>query len=141
MFSNIFIAPKDSSLNFMGSLLSYFSAILLISAVISLLVDFGSLLSARTVTVKPIFVSPKFESKWYDLILLTFHYNSKVDHLFLDRQPLGDSLRCYMEILFAEFHSPELQKLLMFQFRHQILSQRYTNLLEPDDQSRSRPVR
>ena len=46
-----FIAPKDSSLNFKGSLSSYFWAILLISAVIAILEDFGSLLPARTVTV------------------------------------------------------------------------------------------
>ena len=46
-----FIAPKDSSLNFGGSLLSYFRAIVLISAVISILDD---LLPARTGTVKRI---------------------------------------------------------------------------------------
>ena len=62
-----------------------------------------------------------FDEKCYDLVLLTFRYNSKVDHLFLNRQPLGDSLRCYMEILFAESHWLELRKLLMFLFRHQIL--------------------
>ena len=43
---------KDLFLNFRGSLLSNFWAIVLISAVISILVDFGSLLQARTVTVK-----------------------------------------------------------------------------------------
>ena len=48
-----FIAPKDSSLNLSGSLLSYFWASVLISAVISILDDFGNLLPARTVTVKP----------------------------------------------------------------------------------------
>ena len=48
----IFIAPKDSSLNFRGSLLSFFWANVLISAVISIIEDFGSLLPARTVTVK-----------------------------------------------------------------------------------------
>ena len=48
---NIFIEPKDSSLNFRGGLSSYFWAIVLISAVISILEDFGSLLPARTVTV------------------------------------------------------------------------------------------
>ena len=37
-----FIAPKDSSLNFRGRLLSYFWAILLISTVITILEDFGS---------------------------------------------------------------------------------------------------
>ena len=47
-----FIAPKDSSLNFRGSLLGYFWAIVRISAVISILEDFGSLLPARSVTVK-----------------------------------------------------------------------------------------
>ena len=47
-----FIAPKDSSLNFRESLLSYFWAILLISAVIIILEDVGSLPPARTVTVK-----------------------------------------------------------------------------------------
>ena len=52
----IFIAPKDSSLNFRGSVFSYFS-IVLISAVMSILDDFGSLLPARTVTVKT-FSSP-----------------------------------------------------------------------------------
>ena len=51
-FSNIIIAPKDSSLNSRGSLLSYFWAILLISALITILENFGSLLPARTVTVK-----------------------------------------------------------------------------------------
>ena len=51
-FSNIFIAPKDSSLNFRGSLFSYFWAIMLIFAVITIIEDFGSLLPARTVTVK-----------------------------------------------------------------------------------------
>ena len=47
-----FIEPKDSSLNFKGSVLSYFWAIVLISTVISILDNFGSLLPARTVTVK-----------------------------------------------------------------------------------------
>ena len=56
IFLNIFIEPKDSSLNFRGSLLSYFWAILLISAVITILEDFGSLLPARNVTVKQFFV-------------------------------------------------------------------------------------
>ena len=51
--SNIFIAPKDSSLNFKAGLLSLFWAILLISTVITILEDFGSLLPARTVTVNP----------------------------------------------------------------------------------------
>ena len=46
------MTPKDSSLNFRGSLLSYFWPILLISAVITILEDFGSPLPARTVTVK-----------------------------------------------------------------------------------------
>ena len=50
---NFIWKPKDSSLNFMGGLLSYFWAIVLISAVISILDDFGSLLPARTVTVNP----------------------------------------------------------------------------------------
>ena len=68
-----------------------------------------------------------FDEKCYDLVLLTFRYNSKVDHLFLNRQPLGDSLRCYMEILFSESHWLELRKLLMFLFRHQILFQVCTN--------------
>ena len=45
-------APKDSSLNYRGSLLSHFWATVLISAVISIYEDFGSLLPARTVTVK-----------------------------------------------------------------------------------------
>ena len=52
IFLNIFIAPKDLSLNFF-LLLSYFWAIVLISAFISILEDFGSLLPARTVTVNP----------------------------------------------------------------------------------------
>ena len=39
-----FIAPKESSLDFRGSLLSYFWAIMLISAVLSILEEFGSLL-------------------------------------------------------------------------------------------------
>ena len=51
-FWDIFIAPKDSSLNFRGYLFSYFWAIVLMSAVISILEDFGSPLPARTVTVK-----------------------------------------------------------------------------------------
>ena len=46
------MAPKDSSLNFRGSLFNYFWAIVLISAVISFLEDFCRLLPARTVTVK-----------------------------------------------------------------------------------------
>ena len=44
-----FIAPKDSSLNFRGIICSYFWAIMLIAAGISIL---DSLLPARTVTVK-----------------------------------------------------------------------------------------
>ena len=48
----IFLAPKDSYLNFKGSLLSYFWAIVLISAVMSIFGDFGSLLPARPVAVK-----------------------------------------------------------------------------------------
>ena len=51
-FRKIFTAPKDLSLNFRESLLNYCCAILLISAVISILEYFGSLLPARTVTVK-----------------------------------------------------------------------------------------
>jgi len=51
-FWKIFIASKDSSLNFRGSPSSYFWAIVLISAVISILVNVDSLLQARTVTVK-----------------------------------------------------------------------------------------
>ena len=42
-FWKIFIAPKDSSLNFRGSRLNYFRTIVLISAVISILEYFGSL--------------------------------------------------------------------------------------------------
>ena len=51
-FREIFIAPKDSSLNFRGSLLSYFWAIMLISAVMSIFEDFGNLLQAHSVAVK-----------------------------------------------------------------------------------------
>ena len=51
-FSNIFIAPKDSSLNFRWSVFSYCLTILLISAVITILEDFGSLMPACSVTVK-----------------------------------------------------------------------------------------
>ena len=51
----IFIAPKDSSLNFSGSLLGYFWAIMLISAVISNLEDFGSLLPPRPIAVKRVY--------------------------------------------------------------------------------------
>ena len=47
-----FIAPKDSFLNFRGSLLSNFWAIVLIFADMRILEDFGSLLPARSVTVK-----------------------------------------------------------------------------------------
>ena len=47
----IFIALKDSSLNFRG-LLGNFCVIVLIFAVISILEDFGSLLPARPVAVK-----------------------------------------------------------------------------------------
>ena len=62
--SCVFLVPKtfDSwpenvisglfSVNFRWSLLSFFRAIVLISAVISILEDFGSLLPARSVTVK-----------------------------------------------------------------------------------------
>ena len=50
--SNIFIAPKDSSSNSRGNLPIYFWAISLISAVITTLEDFDSILPARTVTVK-----------------------------------------------------------------------------------------
>ena len=50
-FWEIFIAPKDLSLNFTGSLLSYFWAIMLISVVMSIFEDFGSLLPARSVAV------------------------------------------------------------------------------------------
>ena len=47
-----FMVPKDSSLNFRGSLFGYFCDTLLISVVNTLLRDSGSLLPARTVTVK-----------------------------------------------------------------------------------------
>ena len=47
-----FIPPKDSSLNFRGRLFSYFCAIALISAVMSIFEDFGSLLPTRPVAVK-----------------------------------------------------------------------------------------
>ena len=51
-FWDIFIAPKDSSLNFRGSLVSYFRAIMLIFAVMRISEDFGSPLPARPVAVK-----------------------------------------------------------------------------------------
>ena len=47
-----FIAPKDSSMNFRGILWSYFWAIVLIFAVMSIFKDFGSLLPAHPVAVK-----------------------------------------------------------------------------------------
>ena len=47
-----FYGTKRFGFEFQGGLLSYFWAIRLISAVISILDDFGSLLSARTMTVK-----------------------------------------------------------------------------------------
>ena len=51
-FLKNFYSTKRFVLNFRGSLLDYFWAIVLISAVISILEDFGSLLPARTVTVE-----------------------------------------------------------------------------------------
>jgi len=45
-FGKIFIAPKDSFLNFRGSLFSYFPAFVLIAGVISILEDFGSIMPA-----------------------------------------------------------------------------------------------
>ena len=51
-FGKIFIAPKDSFFNFKGSLFCYFQAFVLISAIISISEDFGSLLPARPVIVK-----------------------------------------------------------------------------------------
>ena len=51
VFLKIIITPKNSFLNFRGSLLSNFWAIVLISAVISILENFGSLLPARAVDV------------------------------------------------------------------------------------------
>ena len=103
-FSNIFIAPKDSSLNFRGSLLSYFWAILLISAVITILEDFGSLLPVRTVTVKsnenlhfsakitdflskPVLCTETtIDSNTFDMILFV---DSLVDQWYLEK------VRCY----------------------------------------------
>ena len=78
-FWNIFIAQKDSSLNFRESLLSYFWAILLIYAVITILKDFDSLLPARTVTVKSfifmtsikspdIYISNILSTMWFFII-------------------------------------------------------------------------
>ena len=52
ILGDIFIAPKDSSLNFRGSLVSYFRAIMLIFAVMRISEDFGSPLPARPVAVK-----------------------------------------------------------------------------------------
>ena len=76
IFLNIFIEPKDSSLNFRGSLLSYFWPIMLISAVISILEDFGSLLPARTVTVKLILITRKITKVLFD------HKNGKNYRIF-----------------------------------------------------------
>ena len=57
-FSKYFyIPPKHSSLNFRGSLLNYFRAIVFISVVISVSEDFDRLLPARAVTVKLLFES------------------------------------------------------------------------------------
>ena len=50
-FLEKFYCTKRFVFEFQGGLLSYFWAIVLISAVISILDDFGSLLPARTVTV------------------------------------------------------------------------------------------
>ena len=51
-FSEKFYCTKRFVFEFQGGLLSYFLAIVLISAVISILHNFGSLLPARTVTVE-----------------------------------------------------------------------------------------
>ena len=51
-FLKILIAPKDSAFNFRGSLLNYFWAIVLISVVMNISEDFGSLLPARAVSAK-----------------------------------------------------------------------------------------
>ena len=55
-FLENFIAPKDSSLNFRGILQCYFGAIVFISAVMSIFEDFGSLLPARPVAVKYLYI-------------------------------------------------------------------------------------
>ena len=54
-FLENFYCTKRIVFEFQGGLLSYFWAIVLISAVMSILDDFGSLLPARTVTVKSTF--------------------------------------------------------------------------------------
>ena len=64
-FWKIFIAPKDSSLNFRGSLLSYFWAIMLIFAVMSISEDFGSLLPARSVAVKCLWIIIINNNFWF----------------------------------------------------------------------------
>jgi len=51
-FRKIFIAPKDSSLNFKASLSSYFRASMLISAVIDILDPFGMLIPRNSAIVK-----------------------------------------------------------------------------------------
>ena len=53
IFVEKFYRTKRFVFEFQGGLLSYFWAIVPISTVISILDDFGSLLPARTVTVKP----------------------------------------------------------------------------------------
>ena len=70
-FSNIFIVPKDSSLNFR---VKPFLAFLLIFDVIPIQEGFGSLLSARIVTVKVTYyiVSYKKNTLDYLCVLKTF---------------------------------------------------------------------
>ena len=53
-----FYSTKRFFIDFQGSLLSYFWAILFIYASITILEDFGSLLPARTVTVKETILNP-----------------------------------------------------------------------------------
>ena len=63
----IFIAPKVSSWNFRGSLLSYFWAITFISAVIAILDTFGTLVPRISATVKQIenlLFNGELFSKW-----------------------------------------------------------------------------
>ena len=68
-FRKIFIAPKVSSWNFRGSLLSYFWAITFISAVIAILDPFGTLVPRISATVKVINGSHRqyhFSLKWWN---------------------------------------------------------------------------
>ena len=116
-FWKIFIAPKDSSLNFRGSLFSYFLAIVLISAVISILDDFGSLLPARTVTVRLTQFKLMFTPSSPHQTLSSSHFKSssmQLVYLFVEKNVVLNFVTFLKEIFSMGYSLATLLSFLLY---------------------------